>query len=101
MAKRRPALTVIHAPIRPVPDPWTPVTLLEEFVAKLKSGEIKCSKGLMVFFLEESENGRRRPHYWTTGLGEAEIIGFCEVAKAMAIEDWRGPSKAREPQEDT
>jgi hypothetical protein len=87
--KRR-GLTIIHAPIRPVPDPWTPVTMLEEFLAKVKSGEIEAVKGMMVFYLTPTSDNRWRPNYWTTGLTSPEIIAFCEVLRAMAVKDWRG-----------
>lgn len=88
-AKRGQGLTIVHAPIERAPDPWTPVTMLEEFLASVKSGEVKTDKGMMIFYLEPGDEGRLVPHYWSTGLSQTEIIAFSEVVKSMAIHAWK------------
>lgn len=73
----------------PVADPWTPITMLEEFLAKIRAGTVR-PENLLIFYGEATEAGGICPHYWSMRLSHAEIIAFAEYAKLMAMNDWRG-----------
>lgn len=72
----------------PIDKPWSPVELLEEFVAEIKAGKVKPDN-LMVFFLESQPDGRQRPHVWSANVSRAEAIAFCQLETARSIEEWR------------
>lgn len=73
----------------PVADPWTPITCLEEFLEKIRTGTVR-PENLLIFYGEATDAGGICPHYWSTRMSPSEVIAFAEYAKLMAMNDWRG-----------
>lgn len=75
--------------IRPEAEPeYSGLQILEEFTGKVKAGTIRPDK-LMIFWLEASPDGRLVPHRWQAGCERADEIALCEMAKLLALEDWK------------
>ena len=78
----------------PVPPPaapeWSPLGLLEEFIAEIKSGKI-VPTSLLVSFMVREPNGNVRPHSWRANVSHAEAIAYAQLEIQKAIEDWRQP----------
>lgn len=71
------------------PEPkWDPTDALKEFVSGVESGKIVLAN-VMIFWVEPTPDGRRVPHYWTAGCSVLEQIGYGELIKQMAMDDWR------------
>lgn len=89
--RKKPAMRVVEkvTPIRPeTPAVWTGLQLLEEFVAAVKAAKTTPDK-LMIFWLEATPDGRLLPRRWQSGCERADEIALCEMAKLLAMEDWK------------
>lgn len=89
MAKRRRTLALVKAfQVQKKEEPWTPLGVLEEFVADVRSGKLHPQK-VMIFYVEPDADGRLRPHYWCQQVSIAEQMAYGELIKALALEDWK------------
>lgn len=62
------------------------IELLEEFVADVRAGKENLDNGkVFIFWLDE----KWRPRMWRKGTSILEQIGYGELIKAMAMEEWR------------
>lgn len=67
---------------------WTPIGVLKDFLADVESGKI-VPDCVMIFWVERREDGRFVPHYWTQNVTNPLQIGYGELIKSMALEDWK------------
>lgn len=67
---------------------WSPLSMLEEFTEKVRSGEITADC-VMVFYVEVDKEKRQYPRYWTQNVGVERQIAFAEWLKMSALEDWK------------
>lgn len=80
---------LLAMPQKPEPaKPWQPVEALREFLQDVITGKIEPAN-VMIFWVENRPDGRRVPHYWTAQVSILEQIGYGELIKTMAMEDWR------------
>lgn len=63
----------------------TPLELLEELVADVRAGKVTIAKGPLVFWL----NADGRPQLWRKSVSTLEQIGYGELVKQMAMDEWR------------
>lgn len=93
MKAKKPALRVVEK-VTPIStksksgDSWTPLQLLESFVTDVKAGKTVPEK-IMLHWMEANPNGTSSPRRWQAGCSRSEEIAFCELAKLMAMEDWK------------
>jgi len=84
---------VISMPERPPVDSsvpgWTPLELLETFIAEVKSGKETATSGMMLFWFEACPDGRRRPAIWHSNMSVEEQLAVIEVAKVTIIRHWQ------------
>lgn len=76
---------LVAMPAKPVVARWSPVDALEEFLSKVRSGEIKV-ENLMVFWIADDHH----PHYWMANCSLLQQVAFGELIKAQALEEWKG-----------
>jgi len=67
---------------------WSGEQCVEEFLGEIKSGKIKPTK-LMILWFSEGEDGRMRPHRWFANMSRTEEIALLQLAIQMGIEDWK------------
>ncbi len=72
----------------PSGDAWSPVQLLEEFLADVKAGKIAPIK-LSLQYVEVTPAGSWLPRSWQAGCSRSEEIALLEIAKTNAIQDWK------------
>lgn len=67
---------------------WSPVQMLDEFVADVKAGKETPAK-MMIFYLVDDGAGGWTPRTWFANCSKVEEIALCELAKARAIDNWK------------
>lgn len=85
--KKRP-FALVKFPARTPAIKWTPVEMVEEFLADLKANKETPDRMLIVWFSAEAD-GSLRPHRWYAGMTRADEIALLELAKQIAMDDWR------------
>ena len=65
---------------------WTPEQVLIDAKRRLGSGEIKCTK-LLVVHLNDAGDEQYDVGYMQAQMSASEIIALCEVIKQMALEE--------------
>lgn len=88
---RRKKLTIVPFPAPPPKvETWEPAAMVQNFLDEITAGTAKPTKMMIVWFSENPETGRLIPHRWFAGsVNHADEIALLELAKAMAIEDWK------------
>lgn len=68
---------------------WTPADALRSALEDIEAGTINPEQ-MVIHLFEETEDGRWRHHYYAAGVTHQEHVAILEMAKARALEDWRG-----------
>jgi hypothetical protein len=72
----------------PVDDPWSPLEMLEEFVADVKSGKVQPAN-LAIHWCERTERGGLRPNVVFANMDATEAVAFGQLQTQMALERWK------------
>lgn len=67
---------------------WSVEQALENLLADIRSGAINPVQ-LALIYMEDTEDGRRRPGYVYAGCNIAESIALHVIAQVRGVEDWR------------
>lgn len=72
---------------------WSPIDMVEQLLADLKSGEINPEE-IIVHFFEPSDpkkpEGKKRHGYAVAGVTYPSHIALLTVAKTRVVADWLG-----------
>ena len=71
------------------PNSWTGEQCIEDFVESIKAGKIDPAKVMIVWFSKDLLTGALTPHRWFAQVNKAEEIALLELAKQMAIDEWK------------
>lgn len=67
---------------------WSVEQALEDLLAEIRSGKTKPVQ-LALIYMEDTDEGRRRPGYVYAGCSIAESIALHVLAQIRGVEDWR------------
>ena len=81
-------LKVVAMPPKVTEHRTTPIELLEEFVADVKSGKI-IPEDVMIFYVERDKDGTVRPHYWLQNVSPQLQIAYAVLLQQMALDEWK------------
>jgi len=68
---------------------WSGEQMVAEFLADIQRGKIAPTKMMILWFSEDPDTGRMRPHRWFAQMNSRDEIALLELAQHMAIEDWK------------
>lgn len=72
----------------PTEPEWSARELLTEMIAQIDAGTLKPTS-LMVFYLQDMENGQQKADTFSANVTRAEAIAYCALEMQRQIEDWR------------